>query len=304
VRLDPAYALAQAGLAEALARKYWAPESPATAQYRARALQAAEEALRLDPNLAEAHEALSAIHRSSEAEWDKTIEEGRKALELKATLELPHHHMATAYYHLGLSELSDQESLAGVAANPASRAHALLNRARAALYDGRFPTALQFMWQVDTSDDSGYAWVLAEVQFYLGRHQESERGLQAILARNRTNRAIAERARASLASLMAFSGRHREAEAMLEPLITSPSTDHHVSYRIATTYAQLGRPGAAVQWLQRTAQTGFPCYTWFAKDKLLDPMREDPLFKAFMTEQRAEWQVRRVRYAPVTRAPL
>jgi tetratricopeptide (TPR) repeat protein len=95
VRLDPAYGLAWAGLAHALARKYWHPESPeAAARYRARAMQAAEQALRLDANLAEAHEALSTIFRYSEAEWDKTIHESRKALELKPTLELPHHNMA------------------------------------------------------------------------------------------------------------------------------------------------------------------------------------------------------------------
>jgi TolB-like protein len=175
VRLDPKYALAQAGLAHVLARKYWHPESPeAAARYRARAMQAAEEGLRLDANLAEAHEALSTIFRYSEAEWDKTIDESRKALELKPTLELPHHNMATAFYHLGLPEFSDQESLDGIQANPASRAHALLNRARAALYDGRFPAAYQFIGEVEPSDDPGAAWVLAEVRFYLGRRQESE----------------------------------------------------------------------------------------------------------------------------------
>jgi CTP:molybdopterin cytidylyltransferase MocA len=57
---------------------------------------------------------------------------------------------------------------------------------------------------------------------------------------------MAERARASLASLQAAGGRRSEAEATLRPLIDSPSTDHHVSYRIATTYAQLGNPAEAV----------------------------------------------------------
>jgi predicted Zn-dependent protease len=160
--------------------------------------------------------------------------------------ELPHHNMATTFYRLGLSELSDQESRAGVPANPESRTHALLNRARAALYDGRFPAASRFIGEVGSSDDPDNAWLLAEVQFYLGRRQEGERGLQAILERGSTAGVMAERARASLASLQAAGGRRSEAEATLRPLIDSPSTDHHVSYRIATTYAQLGNPAEAV----------------------------------------------------------
>jgi hypothetical protein len=71
--------------------------------------------------------------------------------------------------------------------------------------------------------------LLAEVQFYLGRRQEGERGLQAILERGSTAGVMAERARASLASLQAAGGRRSEAEATLRPLIDSPSTDHHVS---------------------------------------------------------------------------
>ena len=104
VRLDPAYARAHAGVAHMLARKSWGhAESPqSAAQYRARAKAAAERALGLDANLAEAHESLSSIYRYSEAQWDKTIEEGRKALALDPTLAIPHHNMATAFYHLGL----------------------------------------------------------------------------------------------------------------------------------------------------------------------------------------------------------
>ena len=302
VRLDPGYARAHAGIAHILARNYWKPGSPETAaQYRARATEAAERALRLDPNLAEAHEALSTIFRYTEAEWDKAIDEGRKALELDPTLELPHHNMATAFYHLGLSALSEQESAAGVQANPDSRPDALLNRARSAVYDGRYAAAVQFMSEVGSKDDPGYAWILAEARFYLGRREESERGLRGVLARSSTG-VMAERARASLASLLAAAGRRREAEAMLRPLITSPPTDHHAAYRIATTYAQLARTGEAVAWLRRSAETGFPCYTWFVKDRLLDPVRQDPTFQTLMAQQRSAWEYRHARYAPVGRA--
>jgi hypothetical protein len=56
--------------------------------------------------------------------------------------------------------------------------------------------------------------------------------------------------------------------------------DHHVAYSLAATWAQLGDTTAALRWLQRAADTGFPCGPWFARDVLLDPIRSDPRFKA------------------------
>ena len=114
----------------------------------------------------------------------------------------------------------------------------------------------------------------------------------------------AERARASLASLLASAGRRREANAILGRLLANPADDHHVRYRIATTYAQLGKAGEAARWLRQSAETGFPCYPWFIRDTLLDPVRLDPLFQTLMAEQQHAWALRQALYAPVTPAPL
>ena len=295
VRLDPGYARAWAGLAQAFAREYWNTESPeAAARYRARAMEAALRAQSLDPTLGEAHEALSSVYRYSDTDWDKCISEARKALELDPTLELPHHNMATAFYHLGFSDLSDQESLAGLAANPESRYDATLNRARSALYGGNYRTAEQLALQVK------YSWIVAEARFYLDHFEESERGLREIIASPKA-RVSARRARASLASILAAAKRRNEAEAVLHPLLTGPPHDHHVSYRIATAHAQLGRLEEAVRWLKKSAETGFPCYTWFDRDPLLDPVRQLASFRRLMDEQREEWQIRKSRYMPAQR---
>ena len=292
VRLDPGYARAWAGLAQAFAREYWNTESPeAAARYRARAMEAALRAQSLDPTLGEAHEALSSVYRYSDTEWDKCISEGRKALELDPTLELPHHNMATAFYHLGFSDLSDRESLAGLTANPESRYDATLNRARAALYGGDYRTAEQLALQVN------YAWIVAEARFYLERFEESERGLREIIESPKA-RVSARRARASLASILAAAKRRNEAEAVLQPLLTGPPPDHHVSYRIATAHAQLGHLEDAVRWLKKATETGFPCYAWFNRDPLLDPVRQLASFRRLMDEQREQWEIRKVRYMP------
>jgi serine/threonine protein kinase/tetratricopeptide (TPR) repeat protein len=142
IDLDRGYVQAYAGLALATVRRSWYTTSAEeAANLRAQAAHAANRALELDPRLGEAHDALAAVYRYSEFEWDKTIEESRVALELDPNLDEPPYHMAVAFYHLGLFELSNAAALAGLAANPDSQYDADLNRGRAALYDGRFREA-------------------------------------------------------------------------------------------------------------------------------------------------------------------
>jgi hypothetical protein len=51
---------------------------------------------------------------------------------------------------------------------------------------------------------------------------------------------------------------------------------HHAEYNIASAYALMGRNHSAVQWLQRAADDGLPCYPLFEKDPHLDNLRGDP----------------------------
>ena len=218
MRLDPGYARAWAALALGYTHRSSAETDP---QYRARAMLAAKNAVKLDPTLGEAHEALSAVYRFSELDWDKTIEEADTALDLDSTLQLPHHNKAVAFYHLGLFDLSNQESLAGMQANPSSRYEATLNRARNALYRGQYSTAEQLALGVDAS--SNRDWIVAEARFYVDRIEESERQLRELMAQPAAGNAAA-RARASLASLLAGAGRRAEAQRTLNPLVARGSS--------------------------------------------------------------------------------
>ena len=144
LELDPNHAPALAGLAMALVRRPWYASTPADRKRRYdAAMQAAERASRIDPALAQAHEALAAVLRYLEFEWDKVIVESAKALELSPSLDLPYYNMATAFYHLGLFDLADHAARAGLAANPKSRLEAARNWGRTALYDSRFKHAEQ-----------------------------------------------------------------------------------------------------------------------------------------------------------------
>ena len=117
---DASFAAAYAGLARAAAEMTlrFVPEQE-TEQWHNRALAAAQEAVRLDPHAAEAHEAMTAVYRKTEFEWDLVLKHGLRALELNPSLEQPYFYIAGAYYHLGLFEEAVAAVERGIEANPA-----------------------------------------------------------------------------------------------------------------------------------------------------------------------------------------
>ena len=63
---------------------------------------------------------------------------------------------------------------------------------------------------------------------------------------------------------------------------------HHVQYDIACVHALLGDASEAVRWLREVSANGYPCHPFFAIDPLLDGVRGDPTFAAWLDEVRRE----------------
>jgi hypothetical protein len=54
-------------------------------------------------------------------------------------------------------------------------------------------------------------------------------------------------------------------------------------------HAVLGDLATAEEWLARSANDGFPDYTFFETDVHLEPLRARPSFRAFVAKLRREW---------------
>ncbi len=78
-------------------------------------------ALELDRNLAETHLALAAVYGKTDFNWEGTIDESGRTLELDPNLDLPYAFRARAFYHLGLLELADRDLRAGLEINTENR---------------------------------------------------------------------------------------------------------------------------------------------------------------------------------------
>jgi TolB-like protein len=295
--LDAGYVPAQAGVAlgSALMGLGLTPPSEAQ-QWRERAEREARAALQRDRQLAEAHEALAAVHRAVEFDWESTIEESRRALALNPNLDRPRYFTANAFGHLGLLDLVEPEVQAGIAVNPSNTVGPSFERGWTRLMAGRFEEALSQLEEWNRLQGGNPNFVMGMAYYYAGDKVRAEQ----ILASLRGNSGGALNAQALLASFLAARSAGDEARPLIKAVVDAGPISHHAAYSLGAAYAQLGEFAEARRWLADAARRGFPCYPWYARDPLLDPLRSDPQFRRFMMDLRASWQVFAGRYGATT----
>jgi TolB-like protein len=291
LRHDPNYARARAGLAIAAAQmRLRSAASDEVTMWEDRAKREALEALRLAPDLAEAHEALAAVYRHTEFDWDRTMEESTRAIALNANLELPHYYRAAAAMHLGLLDLARREARAGMEINPTRPLEALRLLGVVELLSGNYAAARGVLEEVaGRSDAADYYLGLAD--HFAGDERKAEEVLRQLGGgETRQLRAVA-----ALASIVARRNRE-ETESLLKTIEAAQRADHHVAYSAGAAYAQLGRNDDALRWLTRAAETGFPCAPWYERDPLLSPLRSDSRFTSLLTRLQRSRDAARSKY--------
>ncbi len=292
VALDPSFAAAQAGLARAYALRVseFAPADSAALQ---RAQMAAEKALRLDPNLAEAHLAQARLLWGSSGHFfhERAIQEDRRALSLNPNMYRAHGSLGNIYLHVGLLDQAIAELQQTLVISPRED-NALRRIAEARAYQGQYEEALRILSQVDPEANPPYWYYeMALVLLHLGRSDSAFALIRTYLQAHPADRGgVVSSARAVW---FAMAGDARRAEQDIQTAVQKGKGYihfHHAAYHIALAYALLHRPDSAVQWLRTTAEGGLPCYPLFERDPFLDSIRSDPGFVAFLREQKAQWE--------------
>jgi DNA-binding winged helix-turn-helix (wHTH) protein/TolB-like protein len=278
LRLDPDYALARAGVATACAwfSVRYAHEAD-EAVWARRADEEARRALAQDGSLAEAHFAIASAAGTPYGgfDWKILLDRSAAALDLDPSLELAHLARMRAFYHLGLFEDAAREGREATRLNPAHSVEFDRLEVALLLFDGRFGTAVELAERLLTRTDApAVHQYLGLGRFYLGDADSARTVLASIMRGDRPDL----RAQASLASVEAASGQPGQARRRIAEILRRSSLDHHVAYSLGAAFAQLQEPAASLEWLERAADTGFPCYPWFKRDRLLDPIRNDPRF--------------------------
>ena len=293
--IDPNYALARAGLATAVAwfsvRYAYVQDALAWGQ---RADEQARAALAQDPSLADAHLAIGSAAGTLYGgfNWTVVLDRSAAALALDPMLDLAHVVRMRAFYHLGLFDRVAEEARLARAINPTPNVETERLEVAAYLFSGQFEAALaRAPALLGPTDAPAVRHYLGLARYYTG----DVAAAKTMLASAQRAGQLDVRSQASLASIEAASGLRREGRARAEGIAAGAYMDHHVAYSLGATFAQLGEPDTAVLWLERAADTGFPCAPWFERDPLLAPLRQHPRFVKLYERVRGAYEQARAR---------
>ncbi len=251
VALDPGFALAHAGLANACALFYeWHGRD---ARWLQRALAACERSLELDPQLADGLVVRARICWAQQ-KYDEAIGYALRAIERKPDCD-------GAYWTLGQAYF---------ASDRLQEAAAIAERAIQISgddYNVYFPFiyALERLGQTDLA-----------LRF---RHQF----LRAV---ERQLELVPEdvRARILLANCYALFGKEPEAIRELQIAIALRPKDTNILYNAACTYGVLQKKADALALLKKAKEFGFPLLDWAARDPDLVCLHGDPEFERLLEE--------------------
>ncbi len=276
VAVDPGYALAYTGIALAHAEL---AEGGATRAEVARplAMDAAGKALRLDPNLAEAHCAMAQLQAIWEFDWAAAEAGFRRAIELCPS---------------------------------STDAYDLYGRLCASV--GRFDEALELQRHAQELDPLVHRLDVASTLLRAGRHQEAEaeavRAIEfdpeqdrghatlgwALMMQGRHDEGVAELERAvelapdspqwlaQLGQALAVAGRTDDARRILDQLSERAATEFVAPYHLAYIHTGLGEHERAIDLLERAFEERAAAISGIRGSFLFAPLRSHPRFQALV----------------------
>jgi serine/threonine protein kinase/Flp pilus assembly protein TadD len=274
IDLDPGYALAYTGLADSYSvMGYFGYEEPNLAFSRAKA--AAEKALDLVPELAEAWVSLGYAYHHHEWDWTKAEAHYKRAIEIDAGYPVAHQwygiYLASRGRHdeacRSMRRARELDPLAPVISTAFGWLRHLAGAEDEAL--GALTDALDL--------DPRFPWlryVLGEVNEHASRFEEAAAHFQeAVEITNRSAFYLA-----GLGHCLARSGRMDEARRILNELETARKSRYVSALDIALVFAGMREKGDMLAWLEKALEERVPILVYAAVDPRFAFAREDPGF--------------------------
>ena len=272
IRLDPAFAPAHAATAFMYttgAALGLSGASPRRSLPEARA--EATEALRLDPNLDEAHAVVGIIRLYFDWEWNGAEAELRRAIELNPGNAFVYHPYADYLLIRGQLEESLDYTRRGRDLDPTAPLIALPAVAHLTFL-GRYDEAIRELQKfLDIQPNAPFA--RAFVQNALWHKGEEEKSFQLLRAEveDKQVRDLLDRAHAS--------GGPRGAMRVLADTLAARSKSRYVNpVAVARDYAMAGQVDSAFEWLEKAYQERVPFLLHLRFDPDFESMRSDPRF--------------------------
>ncbi len=275
IEKDPSYALAYTGLADSYVLLGWnsyLPPKEAFPKGKAAALAA----LRLDPDLAEAHTPLAAVLWLHDWQWEEAQTEFKRSLELSPTYATANHW----YFEYVMTMGRHGEAIAGMKkTQDLEPLWLIINVAVGwALYCARrYDEGIEQLRrtvELDPNYPVTY-WILGLLLRKTGSYElaiaEGEKGVKLSGG--------SPLMRAALAHTLGAAGRTTEALGILDDL-TKLATEKYVApYFFAGIHIGLGENGRAIESLEKSYEEHSHWLIYLRIDPSMDRLREDPRFQ-------------------------
>lgn len=277
IQMDPEYAAAYAGLADAYADQGFWGGTPNEVIPKAKA--AAARALELDDSSSEAHDTLGGIANVYDWDWTKAETEHRRALELNPNNALAHLAYAAYLVAVGQREKTREEVRKAQRLDPLSPFFHAAGGLMLYLAGYREEGIQQNLKAIELAPDfSSPHGNLAESYFQMENYdvgiREYEEASRLDGMRPATLAALLDSYKSE-----GISGFLREQLNLNDKGILPLD-----SYSLAQIHAALGEKKKAIQYLQQNVQEHGAFLEWIGADPRFDSLRGEPEFQAILRE--------------------
>jgi eukaryotic-like serine/threonine-protein kinase len=275
VEKDPSYALAYTGLADSYVLLGWNSYLPPKEAFP-KGKEAAMTALRLDPDLAEAHTSLAALLWLHDWQWKEAETEFKRSLELSPTYPTANHWYAEFVMTMGRHKEAIARMKKGQEFDPLSL---IINVAVGwALYHGRsYDEAVAQLLRTAELDPNYPVtyWILGLLLRITSRYDMAiAEGEKAV-----TRSGGSPLMRAALAHSLGTAGRTTEAGEMLDDLTGLATKKYVAPYFFAGIYIGMGENERAIECLEKCYEEHSHWLIYLHLDPSMDALREHPRFQ-------------------------
>ena len=255
------------------------------------AYSAAGQALAIDPDLANPYLIRGQFFWSPSHDFahEEAIREFKKAIDRDPDLSQAYEQLALVQLHIGLFEDAVRNATKSLELEPGNfRARRFV--AEALLFQGDYQASLNDFEKIP----SRFA-PLPTLSFkalnllYLGEAEAAIGLVDTKLAENPKNPNL----NSVNAVILAFQGKASEAEHHIQVAVEN-SRDfihaHHVYYNLGLAAALMNQKEAALEWLVKAADTGFPNYPLYQSDPMLVNLKNDPGYQQFLDSLKEKWE--------------
>jgi serine/threonine protein kinase/tetratricopeptide (TPR) repeat protein len=278
VRLSPDFAPAYSGLSDAYLWAGYNEGFLTASEAKPKAREAAEQAVRLDANSAEAHTSLAVFKLFYEYDWEGSERDFRRAFELNPNYAYAHDQFSMGLAFTGRFEEAIAESELAAELDPLSP-QVLVDATIALMFKKDFDTARDFARRAGDLDPSYFFPVM--IEGWIALEQRDFAAAIPFLERARTMGAPPF-VNAYLAYAYGASGDRERALTELEELKGISRGGIVLPFNQALVYLGLGDRDRAIDNLEAALAADSQMLGWLGYDAIFDDLRAEPRFVALL----------------------